>query len=96
MKNRNKGEITHMVSTRFSNLPHESGSQRSSRPPGQAFYSSERGGQGGGRWGQGSRRGGSGNGSGNGGSSGGGGGGHGNNTGSGERWAGRLAVRRWG
>ena len=45
IKNRNRAEIIRMVCTRYSTLPQKKGSQRSSRPPKQAFFSSESGGQ---------------------------------------------------
>ena len=44
MKNRDRVEIARMVGTRYSTLPQKKGSQRSSRSPEQAFFSSESGG----------------------------------------------------
>ena len=49
MKNRDRTEIIRMVSTRYSPLLQKKGSQRSSRPLEQAFFSSESGGRGGAR-----------------------------------------------
>ena len=49
MKNRDRAEIIRMVSTRYSPLPQTKGSQRSSRPLEQAFFSSESGGRSGAR-----------------------------------------------
>ena len=49
MKNRDRTEIIGMVSTRYSPLPQKKGSQRSSRPLEQAFFSSESGGRSGAR-----------------------------------------------
>ncbi|CAN0106889.1 unnamed protein product, partial [Pylaiella littoralis] len=43
MKGRTREEIVRRVGTRYSNTPLKKGSQRSSRPPEQAFYSSEKG-----------------------------------------------------
>ena len=45
--NRDRAEIIRMVGTRYSTLPQKKGSQRSSRPPEQAFFSSGSGGRGG-------------------------------------------------
>ena len=58
MKNPNRDEIIHMVGTRYSTLPQKKGSQRSSRPPDQAFFSSESVGRSGVRRGRGRGRGG--------------------------------------
>ena len=49
MKNRDRAEIIRMVGTKYSTLPQKKGSQRSSRPPEQAFFSSESGGRSGAR-----------------------------------------------
>ena len=43
MKNRNRAETIRMVGTRYSILPRKKGSQRSSRPPEQAFFLSKSG-----------------------------------------------------
>ena len=53
MKNRDWAEIIRMVGTRYSTLPQKKGSQRSSRPPEQAFFSSKSDGRGGARRGRG-------------------------------------------
>ena len=45
MKNRDQAEIIRMVGSRYSTLPQKKESQRSSRPPEQAFFSSESGGR---------------------------------------------------
>ena len=45
MRNRDRAEIIRMVGTRYSTLPQRKESQRPSRPPGQAFFSSESGGR---------------------------------------------------
>ena len=45
MKNRDRAEIIHLVGTRYSILPQKKGSRLSSRPPEQAFFSSESGGR---------------------------------------------------
>ena len=52
MKNRDRAEIIRMVGTRYSTLPQKKGSQRSSRPPEPAFFSSESGGRRGARRGR--------------------------------------------
>ena len=44
MKNRDLAEAIHMIGTRYFTPPQTKGSQRSSRPPEQAFFSSENGG----------------------------------------------------
>ena len=44
MKNRDRAEITRVIGTRHSTLPQKKGSQRSSRPPELAFFSSKCGG----------------------------------------------------
>ena len=49
VKNRDRIEIIRMVGTRYSTLPPKEGSQRSSRPSDQAFFSGESGGQSGAR-----------------------------------------------
>ena len=41
MKDRDRGEIIRVVSTRYYNLPQKKGAQRSSRPHEHAFFSSE-------------------------------------------------------
>ena len=56
MKNRDRAEILRMVGTRYSTLPQKKGLQRSSRPPKQAFFSSESGGWSGARQGRGRSR----------------------------------------
>ena len=56
MKNRDRDNIILVVSTRFFNLPQKKGTQRSSRPPEHALFSSESGGWSGAR--RGSSRGG--------------------------------------
>ena len=56
MKNCDQTEIIRMVGTRHSTLPQKKGSQQSSRPPEQAFFSSERGGRSGARRGRGRGR----------------------------------------
>ena len=56
MKNRDRAEIIRMVGTRYSTLPQKKGSQRSSRAPEQAFFSSESGGRRGVRRGRGRGR----------------------------------------
>ena len=43
MKNRDRSEIIRMVATRYSTLLQKEGSQRSSRPPEQAFFSNKSG-----------------------------------------------------
>ena len=53
VKNRHRTEIICMVGTRYSTLPQKKGSQRSSRPPKQAFLLSESGGRSGARRGRG-------------------------------------------
>ena len=53
MKNRDRDEIIRMVGTRYSTLPQKKGSQRSSRSPERAFFSSESGGRRGARRGRG-------------------------------------------
>ena len=53
MKNHDQAEIIRMVGTRYSALPQKKESQRSSRPPKQAFFSSETGGRSGARRGHG-------------------------------------------
>ena len=58
IKNRDRAEIIRMVGTRYSTLPQKKGSQRSSRSPEQAFFSSESGGRSGARRGRGCGRGG--------------------------------------
>ena len=58
MKNRDRAEIIRMVGTRYSTLPQKKGSQQSSRPPEQAFFSCERVGRSGARLGRGRGRGG--------------------------------------
>ena len=45
VQNRHRTKIILMVGTRYSTLPQKKGSQRSSRPPQQAFISSESGGR---------------------------------------------------
>ena len=45
MENRDRAEIIRMVGTRYSTLPQKKGSQRSSGPPEQAFFSSKSGGR---------------------------------------------------
>ena len=45
MKNRDRAKIICMVGTRYPTLPQKKGSQRSSRPPEQASFSSESGGR---------------------------------------------------
>ena len=58
IKNRDRAEIILMVGTRYSTLPQKKGSQRLSRPPEQAVFSSESGSRRGARQGCGrSRRG---------------------------------------
>ena len=56
MKNRDRVAIIRMVGTRYSTLPQKKGSQRSSRPPEEAFFSSEKGGRRGARRGRGRGR----------------------------------------
>ena len=56
MKNRDRTEIIRMVNTRYSPLPQKKGSQRSSRPLEQAFFSSESGDRSGARRGRGRGR----------------------------------------
>ena len=58
VKNRDRTEIIRRVGTRYSTLPQKKGSQRSSQPPDQAFFSGESGGQSGARRGRGRGRGG--------------------------------------
>ena len=53
MKNRDRAEIICMVGTRYSNLLQKEGSQRSSQPLEQAFFSSESDGRSGARRGRG-------------------------------------------
>ena len=56
MKNRDRAEIICMIGTRYSTLPQRKGSQRPSRPPEQAFFSSKSGGWSGARRGRGRGR----------------------------------------
>ena len=56
MKNRDRAEIIRMVGTWYSTLPQKKGSQRSSRPPKQTFFSGESGGRSGARRGRGRGR----------------------------------------
>ena len=56
MKNRDRAEIIRIVGTRYSTLPQKKGSQRSSRPPEQAFCLSKSGGRSGARRGRGRGR----------------------------------------
>ena len=58
MKNHERAEIIRMFATRYSTLPQKKGSQRSSRPLEQAFFSSKSGGRSGARRGRGRGRGG--------------------------------------
>ena len=53
MKNHDRAEIIGMVGTRYSTMPPNKGSQRSSRPPEQAFSSSQSGDRSGARRGRG-------------------------------------------
>ena len=58
MKNRDRVEIIRIAGTRYSTLPQKKGSQQSSRPPEQAFFSSESSGRNRARRGRGRGRGG--------------------------------------